>query len=61
MLISHNYIVFLFGIHTGCGFPDTRWADYIMKSAALQSQHNMSVSGGTDRVRYFISAVENVL
>lgn len=27
-----------------------------MKSAALQSQHNMSVSGGTDRVRYFISA-----
>lgn len=37
-------------------FPDTRWADYIMKSAALQSQHNMSVSGGTDRVRYFISA-----
>lgn len=37
-------------------FPDTRWADYIMKSAALQSQHNMSVSGGTDKVRYFISA-----
>lgn len=37
-------------------FPDTRWADYIMKNSALQSQHNMSVSGGTDKVRYFISA-----
>lgn len=37
-------------------FPDTRWADYIMKSSTLQSQHNMSISGGTDRVRYFISA-----
>lgn len=37
-------------------FPDMQWADYIMKSATLQSQHNMSISGGTDKVRYFISA-----
>lgn len=37
-------------------FPDMQWADYIMKDAALQSQHNMSISGGTDKVRYFISA-----
>ena len=37
-------------------YPDTRWADYIMKDMALQTQHNLSISGGTDRVRYFISA-----
>lgn len=37
-------------------FPDTRWADYIMKDRTLQSQHNLSISGGTKTVRYFISA-----
>lgn len=37
-------------------FPDTQWADYIMKDATLQTQHNVNISGGTDRVRYFISA-----
>lgn len=37
-------------------FPDTQWADYIMKDATLQTQHNINISGGTDRVRYFISA-----
>lgn len=37
-------------------FPSTQWADYIMKDAALQTQHNINISGGTDKVRYFISA-----
>lgn len=37
-------------------FPNTQWADYIMKDATLQTQHNVNISGGTDRVRYFISA-----
>ncbi|MCR5180687.1 MAG: TonB-dependent receptor [Bacteroidaceae bacterium] len=37
-------------------FPNTQWADYIMKDVTLQTQHNLSISGGTDRVRYFISA-----
>lgn len=37
-------------------FPSTLWADYIMKDATLQTQHNINISGGTDRVRYFISA-----
>lgn len=36
-------------------FPNTQWADYIMKDATLQTQHNMNISGGTDKVRYFIS------
>ena len=37
-------------------FPNTRWADYIMKDITLQQQHNLNISGGTNRVRYFISA-----
>ncbi len=37
-------------------FPSTQWADYIMKDATLQTQHNINISGGTDKVRYFISA-----
>ena len=37
-------------------FPNTRWADYIMKDITLQQQHNLNISGGTDRVKYFISA-----
>lgn len=37
-------------------FPNTSWADYIMKDVTLQQQHNLNISGGTDRVKYFISA-----
>ncbi len=37
-------------------FPDVNWTDYIMRNVTIQSQHNMTISGGTDRVRYFISA-----
>lgn len=37
-------------------FPSINWIDYIMGDATLQSQHNLNISGGTDRVRYFISA-----
>lgn len=37
-------------------FPDVDWVDYVMKDATIQSQHNLNISGGTDRVRYFISA-----
>lgn len=37
-------------------FPSTKWADYIMKDFTLQQQHNLNISGGTEKVRYFISA-----
>ena len=37
-------------------FPSVNWIDYLMKDMTLQTQHNLSISGGTDRVRYFISA-----
>lgn len=37
-------------------FPSIDWVDYLMKDATIQSQHNMNITGGTDRIRYFISA-----
>jgi TonB-linked SusC/RagA family outer membrane protein len=37
-------------------FPDTDWVDYCLKSAAIQTQHNINISGGTGTVRYFLSA-----
>ena len=37
-------------------FPDTDWVDYCLRDAALQTQHNINISGGTERVRYFVSA-----
>lgn len=36
-------------------YPDIDWMDYILKSSSLQSQHNLNISGGTDRIKYFIS------
>jgi TonB-linked SusC/RagA family outer membrane protein len=37
-------------------FPSIDWADYIMKDVTLQQQHNINISGGNKKVRYFISA-----
>ncbi len=37
-------------------YPSINWVDYCMKDLTLQTQHNVNISGGTDRVRYFISA-----
>ena len=37
-------------------YPDINWVDYRMNKAAFQSQHNVSISGGTNNMRYFVSA-----
>ncbi len=37
-------------------YPNTNWASVVLKSTALQSQHNLSVSGGGENVKYFLSA-----
>ncbi len=37
-------------------FPSMDWADYIMKDVTLQQQHNINISGGNKKVKYFISA-----
>lgn len=37
-------------------FPNQRWTDYIFKKVTFQQQHNVNISGGNKRVRYFVSA-----
>lgn len=37
-------------------YPDMNWLDYCMKNSAFQSQHNVNISGGTESMRYFVSA-----
>jgi len=36
-------------------YPDTDWRSTIFKDAYLQTQHNVNISGGSKRVRYFTS------
>lgn len=36
-------------------YPDTDWVDMLIKKTALQTQHNLSISGGTKSIRYFSS------
>lgn len=36
-------------------YSDTDWIDMLVKDKALQTQHNLSISGGSNRVRYFAS------
>lgn len=35
--------------------PDVNWTEMMIRNAAVQSQHNLNISGGTDRVKYFAS------
>lgn len=36
-------------------YPDTDWLDYLFKDNTLQTKTNVTISGGTDKVRYFVS------
>ncbi|MFY0715322.1 TonB-dependent receptor [Seonamhaeicola sp. NFXS20] len=36
-------------------YPDINWYDEVIKSAALQQKYNINVSGGTEKVKYFVS------
>ena len=36
-------------------YPDTDWMELLFKSSVPQTQGNVNISGGTERVRYFIS------
>ncbi len=37
-------------------FPNMRWTDYVFKKTTFQQQHNVNISGGNKKVRYFVSA-----
>jgi TonB-linked SusC/RagA family outer membrane protein len=36
-------------------FPNTNWTETLFKDNSIQRQHNVNISGGTERVRYFAS------
>lgn len=36
-------------------YPNTDWAEATLKKTTLQSRHNLSLTGGTDDVTYFVS------
>lgn len=36
-------------------YPDTDWYDYVFKNSSVQTQHNINISGGTSKVKYFAS------
>ena len=36
-------------------FPNVDWNDYLFKNLAWQTQHNLTLSGGGERFRYFVS------
>ena len=36
-------------------FPNTNWTKTVLKDVTTQSQHSLSVSGGTEDVKYFVS------
>jgi TonB-linked SusC/RagA family outer membrane protein len=36
-------------------YPNTDWAKETLKSVTLQNQHNLSINGGTEDIKYFVS------
>ena len=37
-------------------FPNTDWSELLFRKAFLQTKNNINISGGSDKVRYFVSA-----
>ncbi|WP_461641989.1 SusC/RagA family TonB-linked outer membrane protein [Labilibaculum euxinus] len=36
-------------------YPDVDWLDQLLKKGAIQTQHNVNISGGAEKIRYFVS------
>ena len=36
-------------------YPNMDWMDYLLRKKALQTQHNLTISGGSQNIRYFAS------
>jgi TonB-linked SusC/RagA family outer membrane protein len=37
-------------------YPNTDWKELMFRDAGFQQQHNLNLSGGTEKVKYFVSA-----
>ncbi|MCL3781144.1 TonB-dependent receptor [Prolixibacteraceae bacterium JC049] len=36
-------------------YPDVNWSDYVLRDFSTKTQHNLSVSGGSKKIKYFTS------
>lgn len=36
-------------------YPNVNWMDYLAKDMSVQTQHNVNISGGNNKVKYFVS------
>lgn len=45
----------LFSAEDIAGFPDTDWANEVLANSSPESRTSLSVSGGTENVKYFVS------
>lgn len=36
-------------------YPNTNWYDEMLTKNAIQNQHNISISGGNDKIKYYVS------
>lgn len=36
-------------------YPNTNWKEYMFNKMSLQSKNNINISGGNDRIKYFVS------
>ena len=55
-LMFSDEIVEAFRTHSNpLVYADTDWTDLLINNSAWQTQHNMTISGGSERVRYFAS------
>ena len=36
-------------------YPNTNWYDEMLTKNAIQNQHNISISGGNEKIRYYVS------
>ncbi|TKG97294.1 TonB-dependent receptor [Puteibacter caeruleilacunae] len=36
-------------------FPNVDWEDYVIRDFAVKTQHNMNISGGNNKMRYYVS------
>ncbi len=37
-------------------YPNTDWKDLVIKDWGFQQRHNLNLTGGTDKIKYFVSA-----
>ena len=37
-------------------YPNINWNDYVLRNTSFKTQHNLNISGGSEKVKYFVSS-----